>query len=109
MGPGGQSVRAAGVSAAGWCYHERLPAYANGWYGGATTADEFAEKARDVVARGYRAMKFDPFGTAWRVLSRDELAAAIECVAKVREAVGPRYRPDDRIPRAAGRRLRPRR
>jgi galactonate dehydratase len=70
-------------------YHERLPAYANGWYGGATTADEFAEKARDVVARGYSAMKFDPFGTAWRVLSRDELAAALERVAKVREAVGP--------------------
>jgi galactonate dehydratase len=70
-------------------YHERLPAYANGWYGGATTADEFAEKARDVVARGYGAMKFDPFGTAWRVLSRDELAAALERVAKVREAVGP--------------------
>src|SRR5690242_5557594 len=43
-------------------YHERLPAYANGWYGGATTGDEFAERARDVVARGYGAMKFDPFG-----------------------------------------------
>ncbi|HTM55762.1 MAG TPA: mandelate racemase/muconate lactonizing enzyme family protein [Pirellulales bacterium] len=69
--------------------HERLPAYANGWYGGATTADEFAERARDVVARGYGAMKFDPFGTAWRVLSRDELAMALERVAKVREAVGP--------------------
>lgn len=69
--------------------HDRLPSYANGWYGGVTTADEFAEKARDVVARGYGAMKFDPFGTAWRVLSRDELAAALERVAKVREAVGP--------------------
>jgi galactonate dehydratase len=70
-------------------YHDRLPAYANGWYGGATTGDEFAERARDVVARGYGAMKFDPFGTAWRELAPDELAAAVERVAKVREAVGP--------------------
>ncbi len=69
-------------------YHARLPAYANGWYGGATTADDFAARARDVVARGYRAMKFDPFGTAWRDLSRDETALAVERVAKVREAVG---------------------
>ncbi len=47
-------------------YHARLPAYANGWYGGAQTPADFAELARGVVGRGYRAMKFDPFGTAWR-------------------------------------------
>src|SRR4029079_12730695 len=41
---------------------ERLPAYANGWYGGARTPAEYAAKASDVVARGYRGMKFDPFG-----------------------------------------------
>ena len=70
-------------------FHASLPAYANGWYGGAATPDEFAERARDVVARGYSAMKFDPFGTAWRELSDDERSAAVECVAKVREAVGP--------------------
>jgi galactonate dehydratase len=67
---------------------ERLPAYANGWYGGARTPREFAERARDVKARGYRAMKFDPLETAWLELSADEMAAAVERVAKVREAVG---------------------
>src|SRR5687768_2473829 len=51
---------------------ERLPAYANGWYGGAGTPEDYAQKARDVVARGYRAMKFDPFGVAWKRMSRDE-------------------------------------
>ncbi len=70
-------------------YHARLGAYANGWYGGATSADEFAARALEVVGRGYRAMKFDPFGTAWRELSAAERSAAVECVAKVREAVGP--------------------
>src|SRR5438128_2235360 len=44
--------------------HERLPAYANGWYGGARTPHEFAGRAREAVGRGYRALKFDPFGTA---------------------------------------------
>jgi galactonate dehydratase len=70
--------------------HERIPAYANGWYGGARTAADFAERARDVVARGYRGLKFDPFGTAWKELSRDQAEAAVDIVAAVREAVGPR-------------------
>jgi galactonate dehydratase len=69
-------------------YHARLPAYANGWYGGARTPDDFAARAREVVARGYRAMKFDPLSTAWKDMSGDEMAAAVERVAKVREAVG---------------------
>src|SRR5262245_5640180 len=46
--------------------HDRLPAYANGWYGGARTPAEYAECAREVVARDYRGLKFDPFGTAWK-------------------------------------------
>jgi galactonate dehydratase len=67
---------------------ERLPAYANGWYGGAATPEEYATKAREVVTRGYRAMKFDPFGTAWKEMSREAMAAAEKIVAVVRQAVG---------------------
>jgi len=67
---------------------EALPAYANGWYGGASAPQQYAEKAREVVARGYRAMKFDPFGVAWKEMSREEMAAAEAIVAAVREAVG---------------------
>ena len=66
-----------------------LPAYANGWYGGARTPGEFAERARDAARLGYRAMKFDPFGTAWKDLAREEAEAAVDRVAAVREAVGP--------------------
>jgi galactonate dehydratase len=69
-----------------------LPAYANGWYGGATTAIEFARRANDVAARGYTALKFDPLGTAWKTLSTEGHEAAVEIVAAVREAVGPRVR-----------------
>jgi galactonate dehydratase len=70
--------------------HRRIPAYANGWYGGARTPAEYADRARAAVGRGYRALKFDPFGTAWKDLSPDESEAAVERVAAVREAVGPR-------------------
>src|SRR5947209_1985869 len=44
----------------------RLPAYANGWYGGARTPAEYAERAAAALERGYRALKFDPFGVAWK-------------------------------------------
>jgi len=69
--------------------NHRLPAYANGWYGSAQTAPEYAERARDACRRGYRALKFDPFGVAWKELSTEEAEAAVERVAAVREAVGP--------------------
>lgn len=69
--------------------HKRIATYANGWYGGAQTPAEYAERARDAAKRGYRAMKFDPFGVAWRDLSAEDSEAAIERVAAVREAVGP--------------------
>lgn len=68
--------------------HERIATYANGWYGGAQTPAEYAERARDAAARGYRALKFDPFGVAWKDLSPEESEAAVERVAAVREAVG---------------------
>jgi len=67
---------------------EELPAYANGWYGGAVTPGDYADRARSVVARGYRAMKFDPFGTAWKTMTERELTAAERIVAAVRDAVG---------------------
>jgi galactonate dehydratase len=69
---------------------DTIPAYANGWYGGARTPGEYAERAREAVGRGYRALKFDPFGTAWKDPAPEEAEAAFERVAAVREAVGPR-------------------
>ncbi|MFA6111162.1 MAG: mandelate racemase/muconate lactonizing enzyme family protein [Candidatus Latescibacterota bacterium] len=68
---------------------DRVPAYANGWYTGERTPEAFAEAARAVVARGYRGMKFDPFGNGDLELSREELRRSMALVAAVREAVGP--------------------
>ncbi|MGH2347220.1 MAG: mandelate racemase/muconate lactonizing enzyme family protein [Chloroflexota bacterium] len=69
--------------------HERLRVYANGWYRGPRDAKSFHEKAKVVTARGYTALKFDPFGAAWRVVDRQDFALAIEINAAVRDAVGP--------------------
>jgi galactonate dehydratase len=66
---------------------ESLPAYANGWYGACRTAADYAERARDVAESGYRALKFDPFGTAWKTLSPEAEAEALAIVEAVAGAV----------------------
>lgn len=68
--------------------HERLRVYANGWYRGERSPELFSKKAMEVVGRGYTALKFDPFGDAWRTLSSHDFALSIEIVAAVRSAVG---------------------
>jgi len=73
--------------------HETLHAYANGWYGACHTPEDFAERARGVASRGYRALKFDPFGTAWKSLSSEAESEALAIVDAVIEAVGPSVRP----------------
>ena len=72
--------------------HDVLHAYANGWYGGCRTPQEFAERARDVGRRGYRALKFDPLGTAWKSLSLEAEAEAMAIVDAVAGAIGPSVR-----------------
>jgi galactonate dehydratase len=68
--------------------HEKLRAYANGWYRGPRTPDSFHEKAKIVAQRGYTALKFDPFGSAWRMVSREDFGLAIDIIRAVRDAVG---------------------
>ncbi len=69
-------------------YHESLPAYANGWYTGPRTPEAFAERASEVVGMGYRALKFDPFGAAWRTMDLHERRLSLAIVQAVRETVG---------------------
>ncbi len=68
---------------------QSVPAYANGWYTTERDPKLFAEKAREVVAKGYRALKFDPFGGGGLELSRAERYRTIGLVEAVRDAVGP--------------------
>jgi galactonate dehydratase len=67
---------------------QKLRAYANGWYRGPRTPGSFAAKAKTVADRGYTALKFDPFGGAWRTLSRYEFDLSLDIIRAVRDAVG---------------------
>jgi galactonate dehydratase len=68
---------------------DRVRVYANGWYRVERTPEAFAAAARAIAAKGYTALKFDPFGAAWRVQDRREEDLSLSIVAAVREAVGP--------------------
>ena len=67
---------------------DKVRIYVNGWFAGAKTPAEFAEKAKQAVARGVTAMKWDPFGKAYLEISNQDLDTALECIAQVRSAVG---------------------
>jgi len=85
----GQQLRVPVWRLLGGCFRDRVPAYANGWYQSDYEPLRIAELARGVVARGYRAMKLDPFGAASVRLSAGDRRRAIAVVAAVREAIGP--------------------
>jgi galactonate dehydratase len=68
---------------------ERVRVYANGWYPHGAPAD-YAAAAKATVARGFTALKFDPFPGPWRThITREAEEQALATVAAVREAVGP--------------------
>ncbi len=68
--------------------HDKLKAYANGWYRVERTAEEFHAAAKRVIERGYKALKFDPFGAGHYELSYEEKLKSIALVEAVRDAVG---------------------
>ena len=71
-------------------YSQRLRVYANGWYTTPGTPEQNAEEAKKVVAMGYTALKFDPFGKiAYTTITPEEAQLSEDRVAAVREAVGP--------------------
>ena len=83
---------------------QRVPLYANGWIGQAEfTPAAFAEQARRVCARGFTALKFDPFSDprcrvaamdfdAARTLSPELETHGFAIIEAVRAAVGPGVR-----------------
>ncbi len=74
----------------GGACRDKIRVYANGWSGGARTPEALAEKAQQVVARGFTALKFDPVPGPWRTfVSKEVERHTVRNVQAVREAVGP--------------------
>jgi len=73
----------------GGAVRDRIKAYANGWYTVERTPEAFAEAAKKVVAKGYRALKVDPFGAGLYEMERAEKNRSIALIEAIRGAVGP--------------------
>jgi galactonate dehydratase len=73
----------------GGAFRSRMRAYNNAWYFKARTAEDFARAAQDVVAQGFRYLKWDPFWASDLYPEPEEIWRAKECIRAVREAVGP--------------------
>ncbi|MBE7092919.1 MAG: galactonate dehydratase [Clostridiales bacterium] len=67
---------------------DKVKMYANAWFIGARTPEEFAKKAKRTVDLGIKALKWDPFGAAHMNISREQLHKSVDIVGAVREAVG---------------------
>ena len=73
----------------GGACRDKIKAYANGWYRVERSPEEFHHAAKRVLEKGYRALKFDPFGAGYYELSYEEKLKSVELVEAVRDAVGP--------------------
>ena len=67
---------------------DKVKMYANAWFVGARTPEEFAAKAKRTADLGIKALKWDPFGSARMTISREQLHKSVDIVGAVREAVG---------------------
>jgi galactonate dehydratase len=78
---------------------DSLDVYANGWWAGCDSPDDYARAGKETVARGYVGLKFYPLGLAdpmtvvrhpqLRQVEARTLTLACDRVAALREAVGP--------------------
>ena len=73
----------------GGACRDKLKAYANGWYRVERSPEEFHAAAKKVLEKGYRALKFDPFGAGYYEMEQQEKHRSIELVEAVRDSVGP--------------------
>jgi galactonate dehydratase len=73
----------------GGAQRTRVPAYANAWFTGAREPEQFAGLAVAALEMGFRALKWDPFGTAWLSMDRAARLRTVAIVRAVRDAVGP--------------------
>ena len=73
----------------GGACRDKIRVYANGWSAGSEDPAELAERAAEIVDKGFTALKFDPIPGPWRTfIDRDTEKRTVENVRAVRQAVG---------------------
>lgn len=73
----------------GGAVRDKIKAYANGWYRTERSPEAFHAAAKKVMAKGYQALKFDPFGAGFYELEPAEKRHVVSLVEAVRDAIGP--------------------
>jgi galactonate dehydratase len=68
---------------------ESVLGYANGWYRTERTPEAFLVAAQAVVAKGFKAMKVDPFGTAQGFISETDLQLSFDIIEALRNGLPP--------------------
>jgi L-alanine-DL-glutamate epimerase-like enolase superfamily enzyme len=74
----------------GGVFRDRIRVYANGWYNDCVEPEQWYERTKQVVSRGYSALKFDPFGAYFDWIDAEGIRLALERVKAVRDAAGDR-------------------
>jgi galactonate dehydratase len=64
---------------------ESILGYANGWYRAERSPEAFLDAAKAVIAKGFKAFKLDPFGTAQGFISEAELELAYAILRELRD------------------------
>jgi len=85
----GKSVNKPVYKLLGGAVHQKLKAYANGWYTVERKPEEFHKAAKKVTERGYKALKVDPFGAGFLEMERKEKKLSVSLIEAIRDAVGP--------------------
>jgi galactonate dehydratase len=73
----------------GGSHRDSVAAYANGWYRTERTPEHFVEIAKGVIAKGFKAIKLDPFGNAGGHIGNADLDLAVEILTALRDEFGP--------------------
>ncbi|MFC7383647.1 mandelate racemase/muconate lactonizing enzyme family protein [Sphaerisporangium rhizosphaerae] len=72
----------------GGATRDRVRAYANGWFSGAVTPEDYAAAARRTVEAGFRGLKWDPFENHDLTITSRQLDRVLAQIDAVRSAVG---------------------
>jgi galactonate dehydratase len=72
----------------GGATRDRVRAYANGWFSGAVTPEDYAAAATRTVDQGFRGLKWDPFENYDLTITTRQLDRVIAQIDAVRRAVG---------------------
>jgi galactonate dehydratase len=70
-------------------FRDSVLAYANGWYRTERTPGHFVAIAETVVAKGFKAIKLDPFGMARWFAGDADVDTAYDIIKAIRERFGP--------------------